>query len=85
MDKFFYACGLLNVCGTNNGSYIPISQKPNKQAIIVHAYNYYRHKNYNSIVLQAICDMDKLFWNVCCLILGEMMDADQFQVSFIYQ
>jgi hypothetical protein len=34
MDKFFKACCLLNVCGPNNGSYIPLSQNPNKRAII---------------------------------------------------
>jgi len=45
--NFFYACGPFNVCGTNNGSYIPLSQKPNKWAIIVHAYNYYKQKSCN--------------------------------------
>ncbi len=44
-----------------------------------------RRKNCNSIVLQAICDMDKLFWNVCCLALGETTNGGQFKVSSIYQ
>jgi hypothetical protein len=29
--------------------------------------------------------MDKLFWNVCCLVPGETIDGGQFKVSSIYQ
>jgi hypothetical protein len=29
--------------------------------------------------------MDKLFWNVYCLVLGRMIDGGQFKVSSIYQ
>jgi hypothetical protein len=35
MHGFFHACGLPNVCGTIDGSYIPLSQNPNKWATIV--------------------------------------------------
>jgi hypothetical protein len=42
-------------------------------------------KNCNSIVLQAICDMDKLFWNVYYLVPSKIVDGGQFKVSFIYQ
>jgi hypothetical protein len=38
-----------------------------------------------SVVLQAICDMDKLFWNICCLVLGTTTNEGQFKMSFIYQ
>jgi hypothetical protein len=38
-----------------------------------------------SVVLQAICDMDKLFWNVCCSIPSTTTNEGQFKMSFIYQ
>jgi hypothetical protein len=35
--------------------------------------------------LQGICNMGKLFWNVCCLVHSGIANGGQFKVSFIYQ
>ncbi len=37
------------------------------------------------VVLQVICDMDKLFWNVCCSVPSTTTNEGQFKVSFIYE
>jgi hypothetical protein len=50
--------------------YFPKSQ--NKWVIAIFANYYYKHESCNSTILQAICDMDKLFWNVCCSVLSKM-------------
>ncbi len=80
MDGFFHACGLPNVCGTIDWSHIPLSQKLGKR-VTAAPTNY---NCYNSIVLQGICNMDKLFWNVCCSVLGGTTNGAQFKLSFIY-
>jgi hypothetical protein len=45
MHGFFHACGLPNVCGTIDGSYIPLSQKPHKWVITVHTIIIVNEKN----------------------------------------
>jgi hypothetical protein len=76
---------LPNVCGIIDGSHIPLSQKPNKRVTIAPIDYNCRQKSYNSIILQGICNMDKLFWNVCCLVPSRTTNGGQFKVSFIYQ
>jgi hypothetical protein len=79
MDGFFHTCGDID------GSHISLPQKSDKRVIAIPTYYHCRRKSCNSIVLQAICDMDKLFWNVCCLVLGKTTNGGQFKVSSIYQ
>jgi hypothetical protein len=74
-----------NACGAIDGFYISLSEKLDKMRYY-NTYNYYyRWKNCNLVVLQVICQMDKLFWNVCCSIPSKIADGGQFKVSFIYQ
>jgi len=61
MDGFFFACGPPSVCGAIDGSHISLSQKLDKQVIIVPINYYYKYKSCNLIILQVICDMDNLF------------------------
>jgi hypothetical protein len=85
MDGFFHACGLPNVFSTIDGSHISLSQKPINgllqylQIIVVDG------KVVIQLFLQAICDMDKLFWNVCCSIPSGTTNGGEFKVSSIYQ
>ncbi len=85
MDGFFHACGLPNVCGTIDGSHIPLSQKLDKWVIAKPTYYNCKQTSYNYIVLQGICNMDKLFWNVCCLVRGGTTNGGQFKMSFIHE
>jgi hypothetical protein len=73
-NGFFYACDLFNVCGVIEGSYIPFSQKLDKHVITIFTNYYRRQKSYNLVVLQNNCDIDKLFWIVCCLVPNGMVD-----------
>jgi hypothetical protein len=52
MDGFFHTCGDID------GSHISLPQKSDKRVIAIPTYYHCRRKSCNSIVLQAICDMD---------------------------
>jgi hypothetical protein len=76
MGEFFIHVGyLIFVSDAIKGSQILLSPKPNKWVIAIFVNYYYKHESCNSTVLQAICDMDKLFWNVCCSVLGKMANG----------
>jgi len=79
------SCGLPNVCGSIDGSHIPLQRKPDKRQTAVVADFWCRRKSFSSVVLQAVCDMDKVFWNVCCSGSGGTTDGGQFKISQIYE
>ena len=43
--------------------------------------DFYNRKHFHSIVLQAVCDTNRLFWNVCVGQPRGVHDARQFAVS----
>jgi hypothetical protein len=45
------------------------------------AQDFYNRKHFHSIVLQAVCDTNRIFWNVCAGQPGGVHDAGQFAVS----
>jgi hypothetical protein len=50
-----------NICGITNGIHILVTNK--KVTLIVG--DFLNKKKFHNIVLQAMCDVDKIFWNVC--------------------
>ncbi len=85
MDGFFDACSLPNVCGAIDGSHISLSQMLNKQIITILTNYSCRWKNCNSIFLQVISNIDKLFRIICCSVPWGTIDGGQVKVSFIYE
>jgi len=53
-----------NICGTIDGIHIPLADLPNKKITLVIG-DFFNRKKFNNIVLQAMCDVEKIFWNVC--------------------
>lgn len=43
--------------------------------------DFFNRKKFHSIVLQGVCDTNRLFWNVCAGQPGGVHDAGQFAVS----
>jgi hypothetical protein len=82
---YVQSCGLPNVCGSIDGSHIPLQRKPDKRQTAVVADFWCRRKCFSSVILQTVCDMDKVFWNVCCLVPGGTVDGGQFKISQIYE
>ena len=77
-------CGLPNVVGSIDGTHIPMETKPSRHHTIVPADFYCARKGFNSVVLQGVCDVDLLFWSVCCTMPGDTADSGSLKVSSLY-
>ncbi len=64
IQHFEDLAGLSNRCGARNGTHIPLVERPNKRYILA-TIDYYNKTRFHNIVLQAVCDTQKLFWNIC--------------------
>jgi hypothetical protein len=82
---YVQSCGLPNVCGSIDGSHIPLQRRPDKHQTPVVADFWCRRKKFSSVVLQVVCDMNKVFWNVCCSVPGGTADGGQFKILQIYE
>jgi hypothetical protein len=63
IQQFEDLIGLPNICSAIDGTRIPLVERSNKRYIAI--VDYYNRKGFHNIVLQTICDTNKLFWNVC--------------------
>jgi hypothetical protein len=71
---------LSNTCGAIGGIHIPLAKRPSIRYTLVTLY-YYNWKKSHSIVLQVVCDTQKMFCNVCVGQLGGVHDGGQFKKS----
>ena len=46
--------------------------------------DFYNSKRFHSIVLQGICDVHRIFWNVCASQPCRVHDAGQFVISSLH-
>jgi hypothetical protein len=70
--------GLSNICGAIDGIHIPLVKRPNIRYTLVTLY-YYNWKKSHNIVLQVVCDTQKMFCNVCVGQLGGVYDGGPIQ------
>jgi hypothetical protein len=84
IDRFYVKTGLPNICGAIDGIHILLVHRASTKVTLVHSDYYNRKKRY-SIVVQAMCDVDKMFWNVCVGCLGGVHDRGQFKTSSLYK
>ena len=77
MERFRNSTQLPNICGAIDGIHIPVARRP-RSDLIPMASNFFNRKKFHSIILQGICDMDRIFWNVCARQPGGVHDAGQF-------
>ena len=82
MERFRNSTRLPNICGAIDGTHIPLARHPSSDLTPM-ASNFYNMKKFHSVVLQRVCDMDRIFWNVCAREPGEVHDAGQFRWSFL--
>eukprot|EP01018_Ginkgo_biloba_P005874 Gb_20819 [translate_table: standard] len=68
------------ICGVIDGSHIKLANKPKNDDTPVHYMN--RH-HFCSVLLQGICDAQKVFWDVCVNAPGETHDARHWNCSAI--
>lgn len=84
IDMFRDVTGLPNICGSIDGTHIPLTRRPSS-SITPWSSDFFNRKKFHSVVLQAVCDMNKIFWNVCVGQPGGVHDAAQFRWSSLYQ
>jgi hypothetical protein len=75
--------GILNICGAINRTHIPLVDLPNKK-VTFDISDFFNRKKFHSVVLQFMCDADKIFWNICVGQLGKVHDGGQFKRSNLY-
>ena len=64
INDFEELTGLLNICGAIDGIHIPLVECPSKRITLAES-DFYNRKKFHSIVLQGVCDLKMIFWNVC--------------------
>lgn len=79
MDHFEQANGFPGIIGCIDGCHMRIN-KPK-----MHPNSYFNRKNYHSILLQAVCDHQKLFIDVYAGEPGSMHDMRLYRRSDLYQ
>jgi hypothetical protein len=84
IDRFHARTGLPNICGAIDGIHIPLIHRASNRVTLAHS-DYFNRKKRNSIVVQAVCDVEKIFWNVCAGCPGGVHDGGQFKTSSLYQ
>lgn len=82
ISEFKQLTNISNVCGAIDGTHIKLYFKPAKW----YTPSAYRSPyKFHSILLQGVCDANKLFWDLCCMAPGGAHDASHFMTSNLYQ
>jgi hypothetical protein len=76
--------GLPNICRAIDGTNIQLTRRSSLY-ITPWTFDFFNMKKFHSVVLHAVCDMNKMFWNVCTGQPGGVHDAGQFRWSSLYQ
>jgi hypothetical protein len=84
IEDFRDIIGLPNIYNTIDGIYILLVDHPNKR-IYLTANDFFNRKKFHSIVLQGVCNINKIFWNVCIGQLRGVHDKKQFKISSLYR
>ena len=83
MERFRNFTGLPNICGTIDGTHIPFARR-SRSDLTSMVSDFFNRKKFHSVVLQKVCDMDRIFWNVCAGQPDGVHDGGQFQWSSLY-
>ena len=75
---FYNITGLPNMCGAVHGTHCKLNRKP-PQSFIPCDY-WCRHDIYN-VLLQGVCDSEKIFWHVCVRAPNKTHDAAYLRQS----
>ncbi|KAG6543027.1 hypothetical protein Mapa_015523 [Marchantia paleacea] len=79
--KFQNLTNIPNICGAIDGTHIKLWRKPRLQDT---PKFYWNNKKFYSVLLQGVCDADKVFWDVCCNAPGGLHDAIHLRSSSLW-
>ena len=80
--SFKEKCGLEQIVGAIDGTHIVLATQPIDK---YNPHDYYNRHSKWSILMQAICDDNGAFWDVCCVQHGSTQDATHFQYSSVFK
>ncbi|KAI5077129.1 hypothetical protein GOP47_0006953 [Adiantum capillus-veneris] len=80
--QFQQMTNVSQMCGAIDGTHIKLYFKPDKW---YGSSAYESPPKSHSNLLQAVCDANKLFWDVCCMAPGGAHEAAHFVTSNLYQ
>ena len=69
--------------GAIDGIHIPLSSRP-QRGLTPMLSDFFNRKKFHSVLLQAVCNSERFFWNVYAGQPGGVHDAGQFSWSKIY-
>lgn len=78
MQGFKELTGLPNMCGAIDGNHIKIHKKPDNEFMYKCRHNFY------AVVLQAVSDHKKVFWDICVRAPGGTDDSTHFRESSLF-
>ena len=81
--KFRDITSLPNAVGAIDGTHIPLSSRPQRDLTPIPS-DFFNRKKFHSVLLQAVCNLERFFWNVYAGQPGRVHDAGQFAWSKIY-
>ncbi len=81
--RFENLTGTPNICEAIDGTHIPLANLIRKK-ITLATSDFFNRKKFHSIVLQAVCDVNKIFWNICASQPGGVHDGGQFKRCSLY-
>jgi hypothetical protein len=64
INMFMDVIGLPNIRGAIDDTHIPLTRRPASN-IASWVLDFFNMEKFHSIVLQAVCDMNTMFWNIC--------------------
>ena len=73
-----------NVASTIDGSHIPLAEKLSLSDTTVPADFYCAQNEFNSVILQVVCNANKLLLNICCNMFGNIADGGVLWFSSLY-
>jgi hypothetical protein len=79
-DSFEECISLLNICEAISGTHFPFVEHPSKR-ITLTLNDFYNNFFFCNIVVQVMCNANKIFWNVCANQPTRVRDGEQFKNS----
>jgi hypothetical protein len=81
IGEFKQITGIENMAGAIDGSHIKLSKKPPNRYVPA---DYWSRHDMHSVLLQGVCDANKLFWDVCVRSPGGTHDATHLRNSDLW-
>jgi hypothetical protein len=72
-----------NICEAIDETHIPLVDFPSKKVTLV-VGDFFNRKKFHNIMLQVLCDVDKIFWNICASQPRGVHDGGQFKRYNLY-